>query len=791
MKKNANEYKFIDANICENLRNVQNLCDVEDSIDDSVLATIKRRMRKFSERVRVMLKTNVDLRHVYSVANNASLTASQVAAGIVTEMRNKADPLLTWLSWSSFVTSLFLLLIIIRAKYYQNMYETRSRFDNRYITKELLEIDSKRRQEGRKNVLPLHRRERDKYIATTSLRLMQSEKVNWNRSVIFMIITTFKLMIHITADYSLYWVLTLIRHHESRQTPVEESITDLGIKVFGSGFVARFLKSILDALCIPLHPPVSVPSSCLPSPHPPDFRRYMQIGFLILLLWFFALFEPYGLRLRHMIMAHYRPERAEARAMWLYNHLLRTREDDSSPPPTASGNISVNDMVAMMSTWQRNQEETFEKLLHTVLNQSHRSSPPPAQPALGNFASCKARYSGAPDESLAKLLIEEYFLRYGLPRRVVSDNGTQFISSVMQLSMFILGIKQELIPVYHPEANPVERKNRDLKVQLSLLVKTEHRNWPKYLAHVRFAMNSAVCSTTGKTPAFLTFARELRTPYEMHHDLRAILDKENFVPSATPYLRSFIRTLQDIRDRVEKKQDQRKEIGDTARRPMPPYKENDLVLVKTHALSNASKGTTSKFMPKRDGPYRVKRVITPTTFILANLTDDDTVIGKYHSSDLTPFTQTSDTTPIVPKKGTFIKFARRKLHKEHKYNKQNELTFREWLQKRVPFHFLLRILGLGSDDKRCLLCGVREYSRSSHRELIRCTTNKCPGTYCQSCYVDIGCLCTACLLPEDYGDLSDVSMEKGSDENYITNDSEDDFVFNDCRKEKQNEEEIK
>lgn len=57
--------------------------------------------------------------------------------------------------------------------------------------------------------------------------------------------------------------------------------------------------------------------------------------------------------------------------------------------------------------------------------------------------------------------------------------------------------------------------------------------------------------------------------------------------------------------------------------------------------------------------------------------------------------------------------------------------------------------------------------------------------------MDIGCLCTACLLPEDYGDLSDVSMEKGSDENYITNDSEDDFVFNDCRKEKQNEEEIK
>ncbi|XP_045541416.1 uncharacterized protein LOC123722896 [Papilio machaon] len=75
-------------------------------------------------------------------------------------------------------------------------------------------------------------------------------------------------------------------------------------------------------------------------------------------------------------------------------------EDGSSPPPTTTGNMSVNDMVAMMSTWQRSQEETFEKLLNTVLNHSQRPSSPPAQPAHGNFASCKARYSGAPDESL-------------------------------------------------------------------------------------------------------------------------------------------------------------------------------------------------------------------------------------------------------------------------------------------------------------------------------------------------------------------------------------------------------
>ncbi|GBN96946.1 hypothetical protein AVEN_52381-1 [Araneus ventricosus] len=102
----------------------------------------------------------------------------------------------------------------------------------------------------------------------------------------------------------------------------------------------------------------------------------------------------------------------------------------------------------------------------------------------------------------ATVLMEEYFLIFGLPRRVISDNGTQFVSAVMQQMCYLLKIHQSFIPVYHPQANPVERKNRDLKMRLAILVEDEHDSWCEKLPSIRFAMNTAKCSSTGQTAAF-------------------------------------------------------------------------------------------------------------------------------------------------------------------------------------------------------------------------------------------------------------------------------------------------
>ncbi|GFW20700.1 transposon Ty3-G Gag-Pol polyprotein [Trichonephila clavipes] len=111
----------------------------------------------------------------------------------------------------------------------------------------------------------------------------------------------------------------------------------------------------------------------------------------------------------------------------------------------------------------------------------------------------------------ATTLTEEVFMRHGIPRRIISDNGTQFVSAVLQQICFTLNISQNLIPVYSPQSNPLERKNRDLKTRLAILVGEDHSNWHSKLPFIRFAMNTTVCDTTGHTPAYLLFGRELRT----------------------------------------------------------------------------------------------------------------------------------------------------------------------------------------------------------------------------------------------------------------------------------------
>ncbi|CAK9293778.1 unnamed protein product, partial [Gordionus sp. m RMFG-2023] len=107
--------------------------------------------------------------------------------------------------------------------------------------------------------------------------------------------------------------------------------------------------------------------------------------------------------------------------------------------------------------------------------------------------------------------LRNYFARFGLPRYIVSDNGTQFTGSEFKTFLFKNNIKHFRSAPYSPKSNGLaERYIRTIKTrfyagrrcgtpdQLNLAnVLITHRNTPN--------------ATTGKSPAEMMFGRSLRT----------------------------------------------------------------------------------------------------------------------------------------------------------------------------------------------------------------------------------------------------------------------------------------
>lgn len=116
--------------------------------------------------------------------------------------------------------------------------------------------------------------------------------------------------------------------------------------------------------------------------------------------------------------------------------------------------------------------------------------------------------------------------RWGTPRVLLSDNGTEFINKTLRHLTDDLGICHTTTPPYHPQANPVERVNRVLKAMIISFLDQDHRQWDLHLKEFRLAYNTAVHSATKASPAFLNTGREFRIAKSMKMELERNLPIE-------------------------------------------------------------------------------------------------------------------------------------------------------------------------------------------------------------------------------------------------------------------------
>ena len=84
--------------------------------------------------------------------------------------------------------------------------------------------------------------------------------------------------------------------------------------------------------------------------------------------------------------------------------------------------------------------------------------------------------------TVAEILLKDTIPRFGLPRRIQSDNGPAFISAVTQQVSKALGITWKLHIPYHPQSlGKDERVNGLIKDHLTKLSIETQLSWPQLL----------------------------------------------------------------------------------------------------------------------------------------------------------------------------------------------------------------------------------------------------------------------------------------------------------------------
>ena len=99
-------------------------------------------------------------------------------------------------------------------------------------------------------------------------------------------------------------------------------------------------------------------------------------------------------------------------------------------------------------------------------------------------------------EGVARLFLYYIWKLHSLPKRVVSDRGSQFVASFTKELYRLLGIQISSSTAWHPQTDgQMEYVNQELDQFLYLFVNKQQDNWYDPLPIVEFRHNNHVHST--------------------------------------------------------------------------------------------------------------------------------------------------------------------------------------------------------------------------------------------------------------------------------------------------------
>ena len=143
---------------------------------------------------------------------------------------------------------------------------------------------------------------------------------------------------------------------------------------------------------------------------------------------------------------------------------------------------------------------------------------------------------------VAKTLWEHFFVHYGFPEKILSDQGRNFESVLISELCELAQIKKLRTTPYRPEGNgSCERFNRTLISMLGTLPDDFKSKWLHHIGTLVYAYNCTRSNATGFSPYYLLYGRQHLLPIDIEYGV--------FTPElseATTY-----KYVQELKSRLE------------------------------------------------------------------------------------------------------------------------------------------------------------------------------------------------------------------------------------------------
>nr|XP_023927047.1 uncharacterized protein LOC112038472 [Quercus suber] len=217
----------------------------------------------------------------------------------------------------------------------------------------------------------------------------------------------------------------------------------------------------------------------------------------------------------------------------------------------------------------------------------------------------------ATGEAVANFIKENIIIRFGVPHRIISDNGTPFVNSEVRKMLEFYQIKHHRSSPYYPQGNGQAEATNKVLIKISSKMSQEYtEGWAMHLPDALWAYQKSPKSATGFSHFSLVYGIEVVSPTKvMIPPLRVmqIQGKEEEEAFAAE-------RCEDL-EGLDEKREKAQECGCRCRQKMAEaygritkervFAEGQLVLKVTYYVRRGMAGP-SKFAPKWEGPLMVR-----------------------------------------------------------------------------------------------------------------------------------------------------------------------------------------